>query len=385
MKQFRKDEQGNFICEECTVNGIERTFKTFALLAFHITKEHDKKAYHDKFLFEKGDNRCKNPKCNNETEFKNLTDGYRNCCCKECTDKYRYLKTSEGVTKKYGEGVTNVFQAKEVIEKRHKTIETNIANDPEYLNNVKEKCIKTLEDHYGPGITNAFQAKEVIEKLQNTMLEKHGVKHALQKEEFVKKAKQTSLEIHGDENFRNIEKSKETYFAKTGYYYSWQNPEIIKIIIEKNHITKGTPEFKQKMINKNLWLSDEEKTEYEIYRQKVLNITGRHLKLYGEKYLGEKYLKKLSENKNILEFRDKWSVDHKFSVKEGFRQNIDPLIIGSITNLNILTINENVSKYDNCSITLEQLLYDYHEFQIKENLIEQSIRLDNKNKSKPLF
>jgi hypothetical protein len=62
MKNFKQDQNGMFICEECLANGIERTFKTLKGFAKHITYSHQnkKKEYYDKYLFEDGDNICKN-------------------------------------------------------------------------------------------------------------------------------------------------------------------------------------------------------------------------------------------------------------------------------------------------------------------------------------
>ena len=88
-------------------------------------------------------------------------------------------------------------------------------------------------------------------------------------------------------------------------------------------------------------------------------------------------LKKLKEYSNIVYFesertirinKDKiknihlrgnkhgYSIDHKFSIVEGFRNNIDPLIISHWKNLEIVKDIENWTKNAKCSITLEELL-----------------------------
>jgi len=50
-----------------------------------------------------------------------------------------------------------------------------------------------------------------------------------------------------------------------------------------------------------------------------------------------------------------YHLDHKFSITEGFRNNVPPKIIGSIYNLEFIPYNVNVSKGIKCSITLEEL------------------------------
>jgi len=57
-----------------------------------------------------------------------------------------------------------------------------------------------------------------------------------------------------------------------------------------------------------------------------------------------------------------YHVDHKFSMCEGFRQQISPEIIGHITNLTMITSQENITKNKKCSVTLQQLLEGYDEY-----------------------
>lgn len=50
------------------------------------------------------------------------------------------------------------------------------------------------------------------------------------------------------------------------------------------------------------------------------------------------------------------SRDHMVSVKYGYENNIDPTIIAHPANCRLMRHNDNVSKYMDCSITLEELL-----------------------------
>ena len=54
-----------------------------------------------------------------------------------------------------------------------------------------------------------------------------------------------------------------------------------------------------------------------------------------------------------------YQLDHRFSIIEGFKQNIDPNIISSHINLEMLSVYENASKQGKCSITKEQLFDMY--------------------------
>lgn len=55
-----------------------------------------------------------------------------------------------------------------------------------------------------------------------------------------------------------------------------------------------------------------------------------------------------------------YHLDHKYSIFHGFREGIDPEIIGSYHNLELLSGTANMSKGSACSITVEQLMEEYH-------------------------
>lgn len=58
-------------------------------------------------------------------------------------------------------------------------------------------------------------------------------------------------------------------------------------------------------------------------------------------------------------YEDAYHLDHKFSLLEGFKNNIDPKIIGSRYNLELIPAKENTQKQANCSITKEELMEAY--------------------------
>ena len=57
--------------------------------------------------------------------------------------------------------------------------------------------------------------------------------------------------------------------------------------------------------------------------------------------------------------KNEYNLDHKFSVSEGFRNNIPPIIIASIGNLEMIDRDKNFSKGTACSIKLENLFENY--------------------------
>lgn len=106
---------------------------------------------------------------------------------------------------------------------------------------------------------------------------------------------------------------------------------------------KRSEETKKKMSEaKTKWIPDDpEYTKWTKYRRRVYYWT----------------------NKNDLEQLENYSqrsltgyhLDHKYSIAEGFKNNIPPEVIGCFGNLEMLTMKENCSKGSRCSITQEQL------------------------------
>lgn len=98
-------------------------------------------------------------------------------------------------------------------------------------------------------------------------------------------------------------------------------------------------------ISRGLAIPKEQKTEWELYREQVLNYTYKSWKHHQNKI-----------NPFGLERGSEYELDHKFSITEGFKQNVDPKVIGHYRNLELLPKHDNRSKRIRCSITLEELI-----------------------------
>ena len=135
--------------------------------------------------------------CNKKNEL--ITCGSNFCINK---------KREDTCTKKYGKGITNVFQAEEV----------------------KEKSKQTLQKNYGEGIINPFQAESVKEKSKQTNLKNWGVEYSMQNEEILNKANATRQKKYGgnsamcSEEIQN--KAKATCLLHWGVNYPFQSEEV---------------------------------------------------------------------------------------------------------------------------------------------------------------
>ena len=162
--------------------------------------------------------------CGNRVKYKTFSLGYRDFCCRSCLSKSNSLK----VLDKYGTACTLT------------------------LPKVKEKTIKTLEEHYGKGVKHNWASKEVQNKCKQTCIELYGEDYEIKNRQ---KAKQTCLERYGDENYRNTEKAKQTFLEKYGFSSFTQTKEYWekhnKTCLEKYGVENpiSLEETKTKIIN----------------------------------------------------------------------------------------------------------------------------------------
>lgn len=98
-------------------------------------------------------------------------------------------------------------------------------------------------------------------------------------------------------------------------------------------------------IFRGIAIPKEQKSDWELYREQVLNHTYKSWQQHQNKI-----------NPLGLERGSEYELDHKFSITEGFKQGVDPAVIGHFANLEIIPKSVNRSKRIRCSITLEELL-----------------------------
>ncbi len=85
--------------------------------------------------------------------------------------------------------------------------------------------------------------------------------------------------------------------------------------------------------------------EWKQYKKIVYNLTEQNYRKY----------KNIINPENLLRGKNKYHIDHMFSVLEGFKNNILPAIISNPSNLHMMYYKDNLSKDYRCSITKEKL------------------------------
>lgn len=89
-------------------------------------------------------------------------------------------------------------------------------------------------------------------------------------------------------------------------------------------------------------------TQYQKYVKNVLIETEKNVKKFSH------YIPNIELRGN----RFGYHLDHKYSIRQGFEDNIDPEIIGHYKNIEIIKAEYNISKGKSCSITIQYLLQE---------------------------
>lgn len=318
--------------------------------------------------------------CGNHSRFKNFIRGYAVRCedqkCKKILRVERMKKTN---LEKYG--VENISQLDNIKEKKKNTyFERYGVYD--YLNSEMNR-----HNLYNEKGTHKTRLEEANEKRNKTLLEKYGTidtlslkggrTRGLQKcnnDESVKeKRQQTCYEKYGGEtSFHSNEvqnKVQDTLFEKYGaitWFASEEGREFQREMVHhrKNLIHNcglndyqiSAQKAKQTNIKNGIWLQDEYKSPYLVYKQEVW----KHTRSWDLTQL-EHHEKRGHVNE------DGFHLDHMYSIKQGFVDNVSPKIIGHIQNLEFIYWRDNLSKHQKSSTALEELLYRIEEYERNEN------------------
>lgn len=212
----------------------------------------------------------------------------------------------------------------------------NLSETEKILRN--DKRTKTVNEKYG-GYT--LQSPELKKKMKSTMIEKYGVEHSFHSDAIKQKALNTWIKKYGVDNpFKssNIkEKIKQVLKDRYGVDNSANvNPEI--------RVNKG---IKTK-IERGWVIPDEFLSDYQIYRKKVKRLTETTYKTY-KNIINPNNLERVTNGKNGFQ------LDHKYSIIEGFLNNVEPEIISHHRNLQMIEWGSNRAKSKRCDIDLEQL------------------------------
>ena len=214
---------------------------------------------------------------------------------------------------------------------------------------IKQKKINTSLENYGTAYP--WQTAEIIEKRKQISIEKYGHACSLLNPDQQAKRKATMMERYGaPEPLLSPEiKAKAAQGIKQSYI---NDPDLAarqvqtrrekygmnsELVVEKNRKTQ---------IAKGRWVAPEDRDAWGLYRFEVGRLTSKAYK----------------EHKSLINPDDlpvglkAYHIDHIYSIKRGFENNIAPEIIAHVSNLRMLWYQENISKHVRCDQTIEELM-----------------------------
>lgn len=203
----------------------------------------------------------------------------------------------------------------------------------------KNKRTETVNERYG-GYT--FQSPELSSKVRMTMVERYGVEHSFQSEKSKEKAINTWIKKYGVDNPYKSDEIKEKIRMTIFKKYGVDNACNINSEERINNTTKTK-------IERGWIIPDEFLNDYRKYCKDVRNLTEKTYKKYKD-IINPNNLKRVT-NGNIG-----FQLDHKYSIIEGFLNDVEPEIISNQHNLQMLEWNKNRNKSKKCSIGLDELI-----------------------------
>jgi hypothetical protein len=243
-----------------------------------------------------------------------------------------------------------------------------------------EKARKTLLEKYG--VENLSQSPAVQEKIRKNSLEKYGVEHHTKSEGFKEKERRRRVEKFGVEHHWMLDEVKQKRKETWCQNYGTDNPGAAEEIKDKIRQTFqqnygvdnpfAAEEIKEKIAETNIeryGFRNPSQCDY-ILRKQVESFVGMDYDYYYNEYLPafESYRRKVwavtkKQPLETLENFDKrgrgnngYHVDHIVSISDGFKNNIEPEVIGHIKNLRMLLGRENISKGPRSDMEINELL-----------------------------
>lgn len=283
---------------------------------------------------------------------KKLVKNCKNIYIKTCGNQECIVKLREtNMLERYG--VKHALQSSEISKKMtNNLIEKYGVDNISKLDTIKNKKVETcIKNH---GVSYPMQSKNILDKSKNTVFVLYGVDNISKLEETICKIQNTKNTIDiktGLTSFeKSFEKRKEWYNKNHGVDYLFQT-EIFKEEYKKTMIKKygvdnygKSKEFKLDMINKGIFKNDEDILNFNNFSKKVRRLTEKTFRENFD-YLCIEYIR-----------GEEYHLDHIYSIYDGFRNNIDPGILSSICNLQIIPSIINKKKSTDSWITKEILL-----------------------------
>lgn len=241
------------------------------------------------------------PICNIKTKFRNFSLGYSESCATH-KNKVAHMRSVNAIERIYG------------------------TRDPLSIKNGRTR-----------GNYKCIHSDDVAAKRIETCLERYGVPNTFLNKQIQDKAHETKRNNFKDPVYRQsvIDKGNNTHFKHYECYYT-QTEEYKKRHRNTRH---------QNRLRRELGKS----TTYKEYRRLVDQFT---------KALDVSLLEN-SDKRGLCGVQGAYQLDHMYSVKDGYINDVPPHIVGSLANVRFIPWENNLAKSTRSSITKDELLGRY--------------------------
>jgi hypothetical protein len=261
--------------------------------------------------------------------------GKKNFCSFSCRAKNQ-AKNSD-IIKKRAESYSLSYSKKSDIEKEQ----------------IKNNRKKTLKEKYG--VEHNFNIEGFKEKRENTWINNYGNPIAQRSEEVKEKTKQTCITKYGGPNPLSDIKVKEKWLTSFYEKHGENNPMHVDLIKRKAFATRYNLNIEEVKFISDSISSGDLSTNIDLYTILVRILTEKTLSLYGNQKFGNEWRE--------LRGKYKYHIDHSLTIRTGYLNKIDPLIIAHIENLNLIPCIENLLKGSKDNITINELQTKINEYE----------------------
>lgn len=214
---------------------------------------------------------------------------------------------------------------------------------------VKQRKIDSSIKKYGTAYP--WQTPDIIERRNQTNLDKYGHVSSVMNPEIQAKRKATMLERYGvEEPTQNQEiRAKAAAGLKKALN---ENPDISVRMVKTRrerygeNVSSLVEKNREIQVAKGRWIDPALRTEWTRYKRSVEYHT----------YWNYKKHKQQINPDDLPLGRMTYQLDHIYSRKAGFENNVDPKVIAHPANLRIIPAIDNRLKSHRCDITLEELI-----------------------------
>lgn len=306
-------------------------------------------------------------RCGKIKTFYTLYSPYKQFCSKKCIIKFSSQSDDEEALMKYIKDKNNnidyasnfMSKYKDLITKNSKMFEskseyiTYLFNNKSLPNSIC-KCGKKKPYRFPKSPYREFCSTKCANKDKMT---------ADVKEKIASSALKTYQSFSSDKKRKMVDNQKASFLANWTDEDSKRYSDILKLRYQSNEYRlQNKLRFSQYSSDKQKAIISKIRKTNEKLGRWITEAEVKNFKDYARlvwRYTNKNNLSVLENIEKRGRSTNDYHLDHKYSIFQGFKDNIPAKIIGNICNLEMLKSGQNLSKNKKCSISKEELLTSF--------------------------